>query len=468
MAPESTARSVAARLDRLPATRWHWTLITVVGLGTFFDLYEVFLGGVLGAVLAEQWHLGTNQKSLVIASGFIGMFIGAICLGVAADRFGRRRMFLVNLGLYSLFSLLTAFAPNLGAFLVLRVLGGLALGAELTLVDTYLSEVMPRIGRGRYLAWAYTIGFCGVPVAAFLGGRFVAKEHLLIDGWRWLLVFGGLGALVVWVLRRRLPESPRWLATQGRTEEAELIVADAEASVRHPLPPARPTPEEPAVRLTIAQMFTGEYRRRTVMLWIFQILQTVGYYGFGSLAPVVLHAKGFDVVQSLGYAAISFLGYPIGSALSIPVIERVERKWLIIGSALAMGASGLVFGYARDAALIVTAGFVLTCASNVFSNGFHAYQAEIFPTGIRSSAISVAYSLSRATSAILPFVALNALDDLGAGTVFTGSAITLVILCLDVAVLGPRSTGRSLEAMARTDDGGVPAVPEPRPGNPTS
>jgi putative MFS transporter len=423
---------------------------------------------VLGAVLTEQWHLGTNEKSLVIASGFIGMFIGAIGLGVAADRLGRRRMFLVNLGLYSLFSLLTAFAPNLGTFLVLRVLGGLALGAELTLVDTYLSELMPRAGRGRYLAWAYTIGFCGVPVAAFLGGRFVAKRHLLIDGWRWLLVFGALGALIVWVLRRRLPESPRWLIAQGRTREAELIVAGIEASVRDPLPPAQATSEEPAVRFTLAQMFGGRYRRRTIMLWIFQILQTVGYYGFGSLAPVVLHAKGFDVVQSLGYAAISFLGYPVGSALSIPVMERVERKWLIVGSALAMAVSGLVFGYARDAALIVTAGAVLTCASNVFSNAFHAYQAEIFPTGIRSSAVSVAYSLSRATSAILPFIALNALENLGAGAVFTGSAIIMVILCVDVAVLGPRSTGRSLEAMARTDEGGVPAVPDPQPGHPSS
>jgi putative MFS transporter len=156
-------------------------------------------------------------------------------------------------------------------------------------------------------------------------------------------------------------------------------------------------------------------------------------------------------VQSLGYAAISFLGYPIGSAASIPIIERVERKWLIVGSALVMGVSGMVFGYARDAALIVTAGFVLTCASNVFSNGFHTYQAEIFPTRMRSSAISIAYSLSRVTSAVLPFVALNALDHLGAGTVFTGSAIILVILCLDVAILGPRSTGRSLEAVVQAD-----------------
>ncbi|MFB9837253.1 MFS transporter [Actinoallomurus acaciae] len=452
MPQEPTGRSITARLDRLPITRWHWVLIVVVGLGSFFDLYEVFLGGVLGAVLTDEWHLSTNEKSLVIASAFAGMFVGAIAFGIAADRLGRRRMFLLNLGLYSLFSLLTAFAPNLDTFLLLRFLCGLALGAELTLVDTYLSEFMPRRVRGRCIAWAYTIGFCGVPVAAFLGGRFVADEHLLVDGWRWLLVFGAAGALIVWVLRSRLPESPRWLLAQGRPDQAEAVVADAEravAAVRGPLPPVEDTPDEPVTRLTLARMFGEPYRRRTVMLWVFQILQTVGYYGFGSLAPVVLGAKGFDVIQSLGYAALSFLGYPIGSALSVPIIERIERKWLIVGSALVMAVTGLVFGYARDAALIVTAGFLLTCASNVFSNAFHTYQAEIFPTGIRSSAISVAYSLSRATSAVLPFIALNALDNLGAGTVFAGSAVILVILCLDVAVLGPRSTGRGLETTGR-------------------
>ncbi|MEN2418164.1 MFS transporter [Streptomyces rimosus] len=439
-----------ARLDRLPPSRWHRRLTLTVGVGAFFDLYEIFLGGVLAAVLAERWHLDHTTKSWVIAAGFLGMFVGAGVLSVLADRFGRRRMFLVNLGAYSLCSLLCAFAPNAEWLIALRFLAGLGLGAELILVDTYLAEFLPRAVRGRYIAWAYTFGFLGVPVAAFVGARLVATRELFgVEGWRWLLVAGALGAAFIQLMRARLPESPRWLAVHGREEEAARIVTDIEERVAREtgetLPSVAVAAEVPQRRVPLGEMFRGDHRRRTLMWWIFQVLQTVGYYGFGSLAPVVLTAKGHTVTASLSYAALSFCGYPLGSALSVPLIDRIERKTLIIASALGMAACGLAFGFAAAGWLIVGAGFALTVCSNVFSNAFHVYQTELFPTGLRSSAIGIAYSLSRLTSVILPFVALTVLDALGPGAVFTGSAALMVLLCLDVALLGPRSTGRSLE-----------------------
>ncbi|MFD8326724.1 MFS transporter [Streptomyces lydicus] len=440
----------AARLDRLPPSRWHRRITLVVGIGAFFDLYEIFLGGVLAAVLAEQWHLGHTAKSWVIAAGFLGMFAGANVLSVLADRFGRRRMFLVNLGTYALFSLLCAFAPNLSWLLALRALSGLGLGAELVLVDTYLAEFLPRAVRGRYIAWAYTLGFVGVPVAALLGARLVAAHQPLgVDGWRWLLVAGALGAAFIQLMRRQLPESPRWLTVQGRGEEAERIVAGLEERVAREtggsLPSVPETETVPERKVPLGEMFRGDHRRRTVMWWIFQVLQTVGYYGFGSLAPVVLAAKGHTVTESLLYAALSFCGYPLGSALSVPLIDRIERRTLIIASALGIAGCGLAFGFADATWAIVAFGFLLTVCSNVFSNAFHVYQTEIFPTGLRSSAIGIAYSLSRLTSVVLPFVALSVLDELGPAAVFSASAGLMLLLCLDVALLGPRTTGRSLE-----------------------
>src|SRR3954467_4387007 len=224
--------TVAARLDRIPPIRMHRRMAVVVGFANFFDLYDIFLGGVLAAVLAEPWNLSTNGKALVIASGFGGMFFGAVFLGTAADYLGRRKMFLINLMIYSGFSLAAAFSPDLTWLAILRFGAGIGLGAELSLSDTYLSELLPRQVRGRYMAGAYTLGFFGVPLAPLIGAKFVAGEHLLIDGWRWLLVVGSLGAVVVWTMRRNLPESPRWHEIRGRTEEADRATREFEDQAR--------------------------------------------------------------------------------------------------------------------------------------------------------------------------------------------------------------------------------------------
>src|SRR4051794_4374465 len=157
----TSSTTVAARLDRIPPIRMHKRMAVAVGFANFFDLYDIFLGGVLAAVLAEEWGLGTSGKALVIASGFGGMFFGAILLGTMADYVGRRRMFLINLMIYSGFSLAAAFSPNLAWLAILCFFGGFGLGSELSLSDTYLSELLPRQVRGRYMAGAYTLGFFG-------------------------------------------------------------------------------------------------------------------------------------------------------------------------------------------------------------------------------------------------------------------------------------------------------------------
>jgi putative MFS transporter len=446
--------SIAARIDRLPVFSMHRKLLVVLGLGTFFDLYDIFLGGVLAAVLTEPLGLDATGKALIIASGFVGMFFGASVLGLISDHVGRRAMYQVDLLIYSVFTLAAAFAPDLTWILVFRFLAGLGLGATLPMTDIYMGEMVPRSVRGRLTALAYTIGFFGVPVAG-LAGRFLAPAELLgIAGWRWLLIFGSLGAVIVWFMRRNLPESPRWFEIRNRPDDAEAAMRRMEEeAVRETGVRELPEPELVAVerqrRATFSEIFREGYARRTTMLFVFQILQTVGYYGFGSLAPVVLTAKGFDIVETLGYTAVIYLGYPLGSLISVPIVERFERKWIIVGAAAAMAILGLIFGFAASVPVIVSSGFLLTTLSNLFSNAFHVYQAEIFPTRMRGTAVGTAYSLSRITSAVLPFVALRALSAYGPTAIFVGAAVVLAVLCLDVGLLGPRSTGLSLEEVAR-------------------
>jgi len=443
--------SIGDRLDRLPVLPAHHRLTGVIGVGLLFDMYENNLSGVLSKVLQADFALTGTTLKLVLASAFLGQFLGAVVLGRFADRFGRRQAFLVNLALYSGASLAGAFAPSVAWLVALRFVAGIGIGAEQSLTDSYLTDVLPARHRGRLIAWTYTIGFCGVPAVGLLAVWLVPLSPLGIAGWRWLFLFGALGSAVVWVLRRGLFESPRWLATVGRTAEAEAITAELEAQAgpayaAAPLPApvveqASAPPSGPR-RPLLRSLFSAPYRRRTVMMWIFCLLSTVGYYGFGTLAPQVLAAKGYDVVAGLGYTAVSFFGYPVGSLLAATVMDRVERKVLVAGSACAMAAAGLGFAYAGSVGWVVAFGFAYTLLSNVFSAASHVLLGEQYPTAIRAGASGIAYSLSKLTAAALPFLLLPLLDSGGAGLLFTVIAGAMAVLALDVAVLGDRTTGR--------------------------
>jgi putative MFS transporter len=441
--------TIGARMDRLPITRTHRRATIAVGLGLFFEFYEVFMTGVLSSVLVEHFKLTKGQLPLLLASTFVGMFLGALVLGRLADRFGRRGAFMLNLGLYSTFSFLGAFSFGPAMLMITRFIAGIGLGAEPPLADTYLTDLLPARHRGRFIAWAYTLAFCGVPAVGFLARSLTEGEIFGIAGWRWMFVFGALGAAAVFVLRSGLPESPRWLDSRGRTPEAERIVARFETEAREQgeelVAPAVSTsvPESGGVRA----LFGPRYGKRTGMMVVFHLLQSIGYYGFGTMVPLVLTAKGYPVSTSLLFTALTYLGYPVGSALSLPLVERFERKFLVIGSLVAMGVFGIAFGYAGSMATILVFGFLYTTVSNLFSNAYHIYQAEIFPTALRSTASSGTYSLSRLSTAAMPFVLVPLLNGSGPTALFLVVAAAMAVVALDVAFLGPRTTGRTLESV---------------------
>ncbi|MFF9145938.1 MFS transporter [Streptomyces sp. NPDC014861] len=466
----AAAASIGDRLDRMPITSTHRQLTAVVGIGLLFDTFENNLAGTISKVLQNDFAFDGTTLKLVLASAFVGQFIGSLVLGRVADRYGRRRAFLINLALYSGFSLLAAFSPNAVWLIVTRFFAGIGIGAEQTLSDCYLADVLPAKKRGRYTAWAYTIAFCGVPAVGFAAMWLVPLSPLGIDGWRWLFVIGSFGSVVVWFLRRRLIESPRWLAANGRVEEAEHLVASMESGKpagRRALPGPRrssgvpapvgpepgsagsPDPAGPELRPRLRTVFSKRYRRRTAMLWTFSVLSVFGYYGFGALAPQILAAKGYGVVTGLGFIALSFLGYPIGSALSLPVIDRFERKTLIAVVAAAMVATGTGFAYADSAALVVAFGFCYTLCSNIFSNVSHVYLAEQYPTAFRATASGAAYSLSKLSAAALPFILLPVLDAHGPGALFLVIGAAMALLVATVLLLGDRTTGTSVDTTRR-------------------
>ncbi len=237
----------------------------------------------------------------------------------------------------------------------------------------------------------------------------------------------------------------------GRLGEARAAVQALEDEARsegHALaePDAVPAAEG-QTEARVGDLLVPPYLRRTAMMVVFQVLQPFAYYGFGTLVPLVLGAKGYTVVTSLLFSGITFLGYPVGSALSLPILDRVERKYVVVGSLAAMAVLGTAFGSADGPAAILVLGFLYTTVSNVFSNGFHVYQAEIFPTRLRGLACGGTYALSRLSNAALPFFLVPLLESRGPTALFGIIAVAVVLNGLNVILLGPPATGRALEGI---------------------
>lgn len=249
------AGSISARLDRLPPTRSVWKLVVLLSLGFFFELYDLLYSGyvapglVKSGILSATTHglFGTTGVASFIAALFSGLFIGTIACGFLADRFGRRAIFTWSLLWYSAANVVMAFQDTAAGLNFWRFVVGLGLGVEMVTIGTYISELVPKQIRGRAFACEQAVGFVAVPVVAFLAYLLVPHAPFGLDGWRWVVLIGAHGAIFVWWIRRGLPESPRWLAQQGRLDEADRVMRALEAKVEaeygRPLPP--PAPAEP-------------------------------------------------------------------------------------------------------------------------------------------------------------------------------------------------------------------------------
>src|SRR5437588_4688355 len=195
--------SIAERLERLPIGRFHRRFIALVSLGEWFDMYDLFMVAYVGAALENSRFLSLHQFSQFIAAGFLGMFVGTVLFGIGSDHMGRRSAFIVMLLIYSAFTLIGALAPSAAWLTASRFFAGIGIGAEIVVIDTYVSEMVPSHARGRFVAITQVAGFTAVPTVALLS-RVLVPTHFLISGWRWVMVIGAAGALLAWYMRLSL------------------------------------------------------------------------------------------------------------------------------------------------------------------------------------------------------------------------------------------------------------------------
>jgi len=441
--------AVAARLERLPVSGFHRRFISLIALGGWFDFFDIFMMAYLGAALQKSGFMSRDEFGLTLAAGFVGMFIGTVLFGMGSDRFGRRTAFIFMLLIYSVFTLGGAFAPDAHWLMAARLLAGVGIGAELVVIDTYVTEMMPSRVRGRYVAITQVVGFTAIPTVAFLS-RWLVPTHWQMEGWRWVMLIGAAGAVFVWWLRRALPESPRWLEAQGRHAEAEAIMARIEAQVERdtgPLPRPKAIPPLVLEKPRVAELFQSAYRQRTLLMLGFHLLQTIGIYGFANWAPTFLLAQGKSLGQSLEYGFWMALVSPVGPVLGLLTTELFQRRAALVALPLLMAATGFLFPLAETGLQIVLVGAGITIFSYWFSAVLHAYQAELFPTRLRATGVGFTYSLSR-LSAAFSSVIIGALLSQGVMAVFIFTGGAMVLCALLVALLGPRTNGVVLEELS--------------------
>ncbi len=455
-----SAGEISARIDRLPPTKTVWAAILLLSAGMFFELYDLLFTAYIAPTLVQSGvlapassnFLGLNGVAGFIAALFTGLFIGTFVCGFLADRFGRRRIFVGSLIWYTLANLMVALQNDAFGLDVWRLISGIGLGVEMVTIGAYLSEMAPKHLRGKAFACSQTVGFTCVPVASFLAYTLVPTAPLGIAGWRWVVLIGVAAAALIAFLRRSLPESPRWLARQGRLEEADRVLRTIEDRVQRdygsPLP--APGPEEPiSSAASFMDLWAPTTRGRVIMMSVFNIFQTVGFYGFQNWVPTLLVSQGVEITRSLAFTTVIALAAPVGPLIGFFVGDRVERKFVIVAAAGAILVFGLIFGATREAAVIIAMGVGLQLAANIMSYSFHAYQQELFPTGIRARAAGFVYSWSRLSVIFSSFIISFLLHDFGASGVFVFIAAAMIVVMATIGFFGPRTSNVALERISQ-------------------
>jgi MFS transporter, putative metabolite:H+ symporter len=397
------AVNAGSRLDRLPISPFHYRIFWLVGAGMFFDGYDLYVaGGVLASTIQSQFASQT-QIAQFISLTFVGMTAGALITGFVGDKFGRRFTYQINLLIFGLASLAAAFAQDMTQLIACRFVQGLGLGAEIVVGYSTLTEFVPPKTRGRWLSMMAFVVVAGFPATSLLG-------YLVIPnfGWRPMFVIAGVGSLIVWYLRKNLPESPRWLESEGRAQEAEALMQaiETEASGGKPLPPVVIPPAVKPVA-AIDMIKPPLLQRMIVGSWVLITINTL-IFGFVIFLPQFFLRQGLTITNSLAYTLVLSAGSLVGCALGAYLSDAIGRRASIIGASIVTIASGYIyarFDATADPAIVLSVGFILVVAIYIQTAILYGvYTPELFPTEIRLRANGICNFFGRGATVVSPFI----------------------------------------------------------------
>ena len=437
---------VGTALDDAKISPLHRKIVALIAAGYFFDVIDFTIFGSLVPYLLQSKFATGPEVAAIGSATIFGLFIGTAGQGQFSDRFGRRFIYQFNLLLFGIFTILGALAPTVTLLIVCRFIAGVGLGAEQPLCFVYAGEYSPKAIRGRILAIVHFIGgACVWPIGTALvllfGGMLDTPEHV----WRGIWVAIGIGALIVWVLRFALPESPRYLATHGRGDEALGVLTRLGIAG----PKEKLTTD--AASNTKSDPFAVVFSQFPVRVIAGMICFTAFFgvaIGLGAWLPNIMNAKGFSITKSLQYTLAMNFAVPCASLFMMYALDKFGRKITSVCAFICAGIMAVVFSNAVTAVQLMVAGFIMIFFVQVAGNSMQIFASEVFPTNARTSGFGWAAGVGRlATAFIMPTI-LWVQSGYGLTTVFVCLAILLVVAAAAVTQLGPESRQKGLDEIA--------------------
>lgn len=345
--------------------------------------------------------------------------------------------------------MLLALSWNWESVLLFRFLLGLGMGAEFPMGQALISEIMPSKKRGQYIG--FLEGFWPI---GFVTAGALSLVLVPTPGWRWVFVLQGLPAIWVLIIRRAVPESPRWYESRGRYDNANETMRRIESEVEdhYGRPLREPEPPRFAERIftgfSFLELFTPQYLRRTVMIWLGWFFILLGYYGITTWVSKLLADQGFEITASIGFVLLmSLWGIPGFLSASL-LLEQLGRKRVLSGYVLAAAVAAFFYGQATSLVWLIVVGSFMQFFLFGMWSALYAYTPEIFPTRARGVGAGTASSMGRLGALIGPALVPVLLVACGSGAVFTMGAVSFVIAAVVVLALGPETKGRVLEEVS--------------------
>jgi putative MFS transporter len=432
---------VGSALDEARISSLHVKVIALIAAGYFFDVIDLIVLGSLIPDMVQSKFATAAEAGWIGSATVFGMFIGAAGQGEFSDRWGRKTVYQFNLLLFGIFTILGAFAPSVLWLGVCRFIAGLGLGGEQPLAFAYAGEYSPRRIRGRILAIVHFIGgACVWPIASLFTLTF--RDQI---GWRGVWIVIGIGALIVWLFRFTLPESPRYLSTHGRGKEALDVLArlgiagPKEELAKSAASDTRSDPFALVFRMFPTRVIAG--------MICFAAFFGVAI-GLGTWLPNIMTEKGFTITKSLTYTFGMTLAVPCASLFMMFALDRFGRKITSVCAFVAAGLMAIVFASARSDTQLLIAGFVMIFFIQVAGNSMQIFASEVFPTNARASGFGWAAGVGRLATAFIVPTILWIQQRWGLTTVFACLAAVLLIAAVSVTQLGPEAKRKGLDEIA--------------------